>query len=474
MVFSSLTFLFFFLPIALLLYYGVGRLEKPNSVLLKNLILFLISLVFYAWGEPYYVLLLLLSTGIDYFCGYFADHYRGYNRAKLFLWLSVVANLSLLVFFKYSTLLVQTINGVFHTQFYLGSIALPIGISFYTFQTMSYTIDVYRGHAPVQKNFIALGAYVSMFPQLIAGPIVRYEQIAPQLVHRRFCFAQFSQGVQRFIVGLAKKVLLANNVGLLWTWVSTTSLSELSALSAVLGILGFGFQIYFDFSGYSDMAIGLGKMFGFEFPENFDHPYVSRSITEFWRRWHITLSSWFRDYVYIPLGGNRRGTFRTVMNLLIVWFLTGLWHGASYNFILWGLYYGLLLILEKLFFTRWLERCHHSFLPRLYTLVAVFIGWILFALEDFGQLGQYFQAIFANSLFADRTSLYLLSHFGGLLLLCILFSLPLTSFLGLHRPSVQRRKWYAVCSNLCLLLIFVVSIAHLVSLTYNPFLYFRF
>lgn len=474
MVFSSLTFLFFFLPIALLLYYGVGRLEKPNSVLLKNLILFLISLVFYAWGEPYYVLLLLLSTGIDYFCGYFADHYRGQSRAKLFLWLSVVANLSLLVFFKYSTLLVQTINGVFHTQFYLGSIALPIGISFYTFQTMSYTIDVYRGHAPVQKNFIALGAYVSMFPQLIAGPIVRYEQIAPQLVHRRFCFAQFSQGVQRFIVGLAKKVLLANNIGLLWTWVSTASLSELSALSAVLGILSFGFQIYFDFSGYSDMAIGLGKMFGFEFSENFDHPYVSRSITEFWRRWHITLSSWFRDYVYIPLGGNRRGTFRTVMNLLIVWFLTGLWHGASYNFILWGLYYGLLLILEKLFLTRWLERCHHSFLPRLYTLVAVFIGWILFALEDFGQLGQYFQAIFANSLFADRTSLYLLSHFGGLLLLCILFSLPLTSFLGLHRPSIQRRKWYIVCSNLCLILIFVVSIAHLVSLTYNPFLYFRF
>ena len=474
MVFSSLTFLFFFLPIALLLYYGVGRLEKPNRVLLKNLILFLISLVFYAWGEPYYVFLLLLSTGIDYFCGYFADYYRGRSRAKLFLWLSVVANLSLLAFFKYSTLLVQTINGVFHTQFYLGSIALPIGISFYTFQTMSYTIDVYRGHAPVQKNFIALGAYVSMFPQLIAGPIVRYEQIAPQLVHRRFCFTQFSQGVQRFIVGLAKKVLLANNIGLLWTWVSTASLSELSALSAVLGILGFGFQIYFDFSGYSDMAIGLGKMFGFELPENFDHPYVSRSITEFWRRWHITLSSWFRDYVYIPLGGNRKGTFRTVMNLLIVWFLTGLWHGASYNFILWGLYYGLLLILEKFFLSRWLKRCHHSFLPRLYTLVAVFIGWILFALEDFSQLGQYFQAIFANSLFADQTSLYLLSHFGGLLLLCILFSLPLTSFLGLHRPSIQRRKWYIVCSNLCLILIFVVSIAHLVSLTYNPFLYFRF
>ena len=244
MVFSSLTFLFFFLPIALLLYYGVGRLEKPNRVLLKNLILFLISLVFYAWGEPYYVFLLLLSTGIDYFCGYFADYYRGRSRAKLFLWLSVLANLSLLAFFKYSTLLVQTINGVFHTQFYLGSIALPIGISFYTFQTMSYTIDVYRGHAPVQKNFIALGAYVSMFPQLIAGPIVRYEQIAPQLVHRRFCFAQFSQGVQRFIVGLAKKVLLANNIGLLWTWVSTASLSELSALSAVLGILGFGLDVY--------------------------------------------------------------------------------------------------------------------------------------------------------------------------------------------------------------------------------------
>lgn len=474
MVFSSLTFLFFFLPVALLLYYGVGKLEKPNGVLLKNLILFLMSLVFYAWGEPYYVFLLLLSTGIDYFCGYFADRYRGRKQAKVFLCLSIVANLSLLVFFKYSSLLVHTVNSVFQTQFYLGSISLPIGISFYTFQTMSYTIDVYRGHAPVQKSFIALGAYVSMFPQLIAGPIVRYSQIAPQLEHRRFCIGQFSQGVQRFIVGLAKKVLLANNIGLLWTWVLGTSFQDISCLTAVLGTIGFGFQIYFDFSGYSDMAIGLGKMLGFTFPENFDHPYISRSITEFWRRWHITLGSWFRDYVYIPLGGNQKGPLHTAFNLLIVWFLTGLWHGASYNFILWGLYYGLLIGLEKLALSKLLGRCRHSLVPRLYTLFAVFLGWVLFSIEDFGQLGQYFQALFSNPILIDRDALYLLSHFGGLLLLCTLFSLPLASALGLQKPKIQSRKWYQVSSLICLLLIFVVSIAHLVSLTYNPFLYFRF
>lgn len=322
MVFSSLTFLFLYLPLVLLVYFAV-----PKKM--KNAILFIFSLIFYAWGEPIYVGLMIFSTVLDYCCGKAVDKYRGTKKAKIGLLVSVFVNLGLLCLFKYTDFIIGTVNGIFGSPIPLLGLPLPIGISFYTFQTMSYTIDVYRGDAKVQNNIISFGAYVALFPQLIAGPIVRYQTIADQVDERVHSFDKFGEGVKRFICGLGKKVLLANNIGLLWDTISKTEISALSVLSAWLGIFAFAFQIYFDFSGYSDMAIGLGKIFGFEFLENFDYPYTSKSVTEFWRRWHISLGTWFRDYIYIPLGGNRRGKWIQLRNIAVVWLLTGFWHGAS-------------------------------------------------------------------------------------------------------------------------------------------------
>ena len=340
MVFSSLTFLLWFLPCVLLVYF-----LAPKKA--KNAILFAFSLLFYAWGEPVYVGLMIFSTVLDYTCGRAVEKFRGTPKAKLGLMVSVIVNLSLLCLFKYTDFLIGTVNGVFGCSIPLLNLPLPIGISFYTFQTMSYTIDVYRGDAKAQQNIITFGAYVSLFPQLIAGPIVRYQTIADQLDGRTHSVDKFGEGVKRFVCGLGKKVLLANNIGLLWSTVSASG--DLTVVSAWLGIIAYGFQIYFDFSGYSDMAIGLGKMFGFDFLENFDHPYCSKSVTEFWRRWHISMGTWFRDYVYIPLGGNRKGFAVQLRNIAIVWLLTGFWHGASWNYVLWGVFYGLLLIGEKFF-----------------------------------------------------------------------------------------------------------------------------
>ena len=352
MVFSSIVFLFRFLPLFFLLYYLV-----PERM--KNLILFLGSLIFYAWGEPVYVLLMLFSTVVDYVHGRLLERLRGKRGAKLVLLSSVVINLGVLCFFKYADFLIGSVNAVLGTKVPLLSLGLPIGISFYTFQTMSYTIDVYRGQARVQRNLLDFGVYVAMFPQLIAGPIVKYRDVEKSMHHRSITLPDVSEGLKRFCMGLGKKVLLANNIGELWAFVSAMDLRRISMLTAWLGIVAFGFQIYFDFSGYSDMAIGLGRMLGFRFPENFNYPYISASVTEFWRRWHISLGSWFREYVYFPLGGSRRGLPKQLLNILVVWMLTGIWHGAGWNFLLWGLWFAFALMLEKLFLGRllaWLRK----------------------------------------------------------------------------------------------------------------------
>ena len=373
MVFSSIVFLFRFLPLFFLLYYLV-----PERM--KNLILFLGSLIFYAWGEPVYVLLMLFSTVVDYVHGRLLERLRGKRGAKLVLLSSVVINLGVLCFFKYADFLIGSVNAVLGTKVPLLSLGLPIGISFYTFQTMSYTIDVYRGQAKVQRNLLDFGVYVAMFPQLIAGPIVKYRDVEKSMHHRSITLPDVSEGLKRFCMGLGKKVLLANNIGELWAFVSAMDLRRISMLTAWLGIVAFGFQIYFDFSGYSDMAIGLGRMLGFRFPENFNYPYISASVTEFWRRWHISLGSWFREYVYFPLGGSRRGLPKQLLNILVVWMLTGIWHGAGWNFLLWGLWFAFALMLEKLFLGRLL-----AWLPKgigiLYTLLVALAGWVLFALE---------------------------------------------------------------------------------------------
>lgn len=469
MVFSSLNFLFIFLPVVLFLYY-----ISPRS--LRNVILFVCSLVFYAWGEPIYVSLMLFSTIVDYVHGWLVEKYRGTAKAKIALISSVCINLALLGVFKYSDFIVTNINAIFGTGLAQPNLPLPIGISFYTFQTMSYTIDVYRGHAKIQKNIISFGAYVALFPQLIAGPIVRYTDVAEQLVSRRENVNQFGEGIRRFVSGLAKKVLLANNIGMVWSQISELPTSEMSVLAAWLGIIAYAFQIYFDFSGYSDMAIGLGKMFGFNFLENFRYPYISKSITEFWRRWHISLGTWFREYVYIPLGGNRKGLPLQLRNILIVWLLTGIWHGASWNFAVWGLYFGLLLTIEKIFLLRWLQRIPAVF-AHIYTLFIVLISWVIFAFDDI-QIGMvYLSQMFGAGvpLVNDRTLFLLTSNLLMLLILAI-GSTPLPSRL-FTRFCEHFQAAPAAASTLATVFMagmFLLSVAYLVDSTYNPFLYFRF
>ncbi len=470
MVFSSLVFLFVFLPLTLLLYFSVPRR-------LRNTILLIVSLIFYAWGEPIYIILMLFSTVTDFVHGLLVERYRNQpKKAKLVVLSSITINLGLLVFFKYSTFLLTNINLLFHTNFYIPQMSLPIGISFYTFQTMSYTIDVFRQEAKAKKNMIDLGAYVTMFPQLIAGPIVRYQTIANQLDHRVESEDLFAKGIWRFTIGLGKKVLLANNIGLLWNQIQLTEMSDLSIVMAWLGLVAFGFQIYFDFSGYSDMAIGLGYLFGFELLENFNYPYISQSITEFWRRWHISLGSWFRDYVYIPLGGNRKGKKRMYLNLFIVWMLTGLWHGASWNFVLWGLYFGILIIIEKAFLLFWLSRAPR-WMRHVYTIILLLIGWGLFAFEDFHQLINYFTVLFGlrNATWVNQETLYYSSQNIILFVLLTIASTPMIRLIGqklFNSPYGSVIKAFIV-PMICLLIL-IASTAYLVDSSYNPFLYFRF
>lgn len=469
MVFSSLLFLFYFLPVVLGLYYLAPRKYR-------NLVLYVCSLFFYAWGEPVYIILMLFSSLVDYSHGHLIEKYRHRgNWAKLFLASSVLINLGLLGFFKYADFLILNINGLLGAAIPLLELPLPIGISFYTFQTLSYTIDVYRRETPVQRNFISFATYVTLFPQLIAGPIVRYKTVAEELDQRREGLDKFAAGIQRFAVGLGKKVLLANNIGLLWSQVKDTAPTELSVLMAWLGIIAFGFQIYFDFSGYSDMAIGMGKMFGFTFLENFNYPYISRSVTEFWRRWHISLGTWFRDYLYIPLGGNRRGPGKTFLNLIIVWFVTGFWHGASWNFVLWGLHFGLLILAERLFLRRVLERAPAAF-GHLYLLLAVSFSWVLFEFESFPAGFAYLRTMLGlggNALWDSDFLYHLLSN--GLLILIMAFGVtPLPDRLWQRFSAWLQGKGAGALSPIPYLLMLVAATAYLVDASYNPFLYFRF
>ena len=470
MVFSSVIFLFRFLPLFFLLYFLV-----PGRG--KNVVLFLGSLFFYAWGEPVYVLLMLFSTVVDYVNGRLIWRFRGKNKAKIFLTASVCINLFVLCFFKYADFLVQSVNSLTGASLPLLNLPLPIGISFYTFQTMSYTIDVYRGDTKVQRNILDFGVYVAMFPQLIAGPIVKYRSVEESLHRRKTDIFAISHGLKRFVTGLAKKVLLANTIGELWADISVMEFGNLSVLTAWIGILAFAFQIYFDFSGYSDMAIGLGEIMGFHFPENFNYPYISGSVTEFWRRWHISLGSWFREYVYIPLGGNRRGVPRQLLNIFVVWMLTGIWHGAGWNFLLWGLWFGLLLMMEKLFLGKLLER-----LPKgigiLYNAVAVLLGWVLFALETPAGIIGYLSAMFGTGgNLIDGQGLYLLGEYIVLFAIAAIAATPLPGRLagGLGRSgSGWGIALYRLGEKVIPALLLLLSIAGIVDAAFNPFLYFRF
>ncbi len=465
MVFSSLLFLFMYLPVVLILYYICPRKWR-------NLLLFVVNLVFYGWGEPIYVTLMIFSTIVDYTCGYFISKYRETDKkkAKIFVVASMVINLSLLGFFKYAGFITDTLNYLPFLNIPSFKVPLPIGISFYTFQTMSYSIDVYRGDAPMQKNIITFGTYVSLFPQLIAGPIVRYKDVAYQLDHRRETLDDFTKGVCIFCVGLAKKVLIANQMGALWDAMRATS-EDNGWLGSWIGIIAYSFQIYFDFSGYSDMACGLGNMFGFEFLKNFNYPYISKSITEFWRRWHISLGTWFREYVYIPLGGNRKGVPRQMLNLLIVWFLTGLWHGADFNFIFWGLYFGLLLVLEKFVLKKVLDKAP-AFVQHIYALFFIILGWVLFYFTDLGEMGAFFTSMFS---FGGEV----ISHDAGVLAISYLPMLLAAAFAStpvmtnLYKKIADTKAAPALKTAFCIAVLAICT-ALLVSQSYNPFLYFRF
>jgi alginate O-acetyltransferase complex protein AlgI len=468
MVFSSLEFLFLFLPLMLAAYFAM-----PDRG--KNAVLLLFSLLFYAWGEPVYVLLMLFSMGINYGLGRVIAARRGDSSAKLVLVLSIAINLLLLGVFKYGDFVVANLNGLLHIGLPQPNLPLPIGISFYTFKIISYVVDVYSARVQVQKNGINFGAYVALFPQLTAGPIVQYETIGAQLEHRTHSVDQFSEGVRRFMAGLGKKVLLANNIGMLWDSMSNLGDGQRSVVAAWLGVIAYTFQIYFDFSGYSDMAIGLSRMFGFRILENFEYPYISKSITEFWRRWHISLGAWFRKYVYIPLGGNRRGMGRQLLNLAVVWALTGIWHGASWNFLAWGLYYCILLILEKLFLLRWLKKAP-AVVGHVYTLFFVMIGWVLFAFDQFSEGFAYIGYLFGGGgiPFLNHAALYALqSHWPMLVLLCVA-STPLMK----KQYDKAAARWNtgllttAECIGIAF--VFVISLAYLVDSSYSPFLYFRF
>lgn len=464
MVFSSLVFMFAYLPITLLAYYLVPRQGR-------NIFLFIVNLIFYGWGEPKLVLLMVFNIFFNYLGGWLVDKYRAdAKKKKLFLILTCVLDIGILAVFKYTGMITETLNMLPFLNIPELQISLPIGISFYTFQTMSYVIDVYRDDAPVSKNFINFGTYVALFPQLIAGPIVRYRDVAEQLVNRRETLEMFTRGVKLFMVGLAKKVIIANTMGTLTTNIFATT-DENGVVGTWVGMIAYTFQIYFDFSGYSDMACGLGNMMGFEFLKNFNYPYIAKSITDFWRRWHISLSTWFKEYVYIPLGGNRKGVKRQILNLLIVWGLTGLWHGAAYNFVLWGLYYGLLLILEKFVLKKILDRLP-SFVQHIYTLFIIIIGWGLFYFTDVGQLGEFMVDLFnfGNGICGNQAFNLIMSNLP-MLIIAAVASTPLATMLY-TRFEHTRFMW--IPETLYCMGVLAVSTASLVNQSYNPFLYFRF
>lgn len=468
MVFSSLLFLFRFLPAMILAYYAVPKR-------FRNGVLFLGSLIFYGWGEPVYITLLIFSTLVDFFHGKVLGKLLEQGKKEKARWVvasSAVINLGLLGFFKYGNFLVETANHLTGSGITIPELALPIGISFYTFQTMSYTIDVYRGKAQVQNDIIAFGAYVSMFPQLVAGPIVRYSTIAEELDQRKETWSQFEEGVRIFLIGLAKKVLIANRIGAVWSEIQGLPEADRTVVLLWLGMFAFGMQIYFDFSGYSDMAVGLGRMFGFHFPENFRYPYQAKSVTEFWHRWHISLGTWFKEYVYIPLGGNRKGQARQVINIMTVWLLTGLWHGAGWNFLAWGGYFGILLLLEKLIWKKRLEGLPAG-VQSLYTLLAVFFGWILFAHDSLAEGSRYLWQMWGlgGLPFTSGRSWYLLFTSLPLMFLTCVGSTESVKRLW---DRLTNRQWVRAAAPVVAGGMLILCIAYLVDAGYNPFLYFRF
>lgn len=472
MLFSSPVFLFLFLPFTLFIYYLL-----PQKA--KNLFLLLVSLCFYTWGEKELVILIILSTLIDYSCGLIIQN----GRRKVGLILSIVFNLGILAYFKYSgfvfTNLVDFLgwfNVSLKDAYAFSNIALPLGISFYTFQTMSYTIDVYRGEVKANKNLIEFATYVTSFPQLIAGPIVRYKTIAKELSHRKVTPLLMSQGIERFIIGLAKKMLVANNCALLADNIFNLHHDNLSAGLAWLGVIAYSFQIYFDFSGYSDMAIGLGKLLGFNFPENFNYPYTATSIREFWKRWHITLSTWFRDYLYIPLGGNRRSNTRTYINLFVVFFLTGLWHGANWTFIIWGLFHGLLIVIERLGFGAVLKKIPKA-LAHFYLIFSICISWVFFRSDTLTEALHYINAMFSFQIMTnmDFLNYYLSTELLVVLLLATVLSMPVYHKIKFYVNNAGTNlQFFESIRAFGLLALLVCCLFYIATDSYNPFIYFRF
>ena len=473
MIFSSLEFLFLYLPIVIILYY-------ISPLKFRNIILLAVSLIFYGWGEPLYVFLMVFSITFDYIFGYFVSKYikkEDKKTARKFVAASVICNLLLLGTFKYADFFIENLRLIpFLSGLTPIGLKLPIGISFYTFQTMSYTIDIYRQDANVQKNIASFGAYVALFPQLIAGPIIRYKDIDEQLRHRSESISMFANGVRTFTAGLCKKVLLANTAGAMWSYIKGLPANDMTAVSAWLGIIAFSFQIYFDFSGYSDMAIGLGKMFGFTFLENFEYPYISKSITEFWRRWHISLGSWFREYVYIPLGGNRKGLLKQYRNIAIVWLLTGFWHGASWNYVLWGIYFGIILMIEKGFLLELFAKLpvRLGFIKNIYSVIFIIFGWWLFTFEDLSKGANYLLYMFGISGkgFIDNGAIYDLIHYMPFFIIAIIGSTPLPK--KIFYKFFESSKLFKMATPFVSVLLILLCVAFLVDSSFNPFLYFRF
>lgn len=462
MVFASLEFIYFFLPAFLVVY-----LLTPKKY--RNFVLLVFSLLFYAVGEPIYILLLLFSSLVDYTHALLIERYQNQPKAKLFLMSSIVINLGMLGLFKYLDFFIDGINLLLQTSIELKELPLPIGISFFTFQTMSYSIDVYRGHIKAQRSLLNFATYVTLFPQLIAGPIVRYSEVESELVERRITVSAFSKGIRRFVKGLAKKVLIADSIGLIACAVS--QMEEPSVVSLWLFVILFALQIYYDFSGYSDMAIGLGLMIGFTFPENFNYPYIARSITDFWRRWHMTLSRWFKDYLYIPLGGNRGSIWKWLRNILIVWAVTGLWHGASFNFVFWGLYFGFFLSIEKLGVLKLLQKMPRV-LQHFYTLLIVLCGWVLFQVEGLQEAQKMFQGLFGfGSIdFINAGTWFYIRQVIVLLVVAVIGATPLLE--NIKKKVMKREIGFFIVMQIVILLI--LSTAYLINQNFHPFLYFRF
>ncbi len=474
MLFSSITFLFAFLPAVLLVYY-----ISPRAV--KNFVLMVFSLLFYAWGEPKYVFVMLVSIIVGYVMGLLTDYFMNKEKirsARLMVALAVIINLGILFFFKYMGFFTENINKIPHIHIKAINLSLPLGISFYTFQILTYSVDVYRRTAKPQKNIINLATYITLFPQLIAGPIVRYETVAEQLESRMESIDGFGEGVRRFVTGLGKKVLIANMAGEIFDLLSKLPADRNTVLLSWICSIAFTLQIYFDFSGYSDMAIGLGHMFGFKFLENFNYPYISKSLTEFWRRWHISLSTWFRDYVYIPLGGSRNGKAKTYRNLFIVWCLTGFWHGASWNFIIWGLYYFVLLVIEKLLLMKWLEKLP-NLISHIYSLFFINFGWVIFAYDDFGELRKAVKNMFGlgGLSFSNGYTAYILLSYGIFLVIAFIAATPYPKELAsklIRKLDEKKAAVSGIVEVVFLLCVMLLSTAFLASEAFNPFLYFRF